>query len=299
MDKIFASKPGRKRFIFLISILLLLLLLVRFYMLPIESFSDKINETIISFLEKFITSVFTAVIVGYFLYWIIGDEKKKQLEFTESSYEIEKHLSNSRLKTERWLFNGGLGRYTKSDTIPKLSERASKERQTITVHLIVINPFNISLIQKYINFRVSVETPSKKAYWTELEVQSEILATIVTALFYKKQNQFLDISVKIKDFFTLSRMDISSSLAVITREDPAIPSIIVEKDSYLYRHYSEEFQQVYRQSKTLDYVFSGIGAPTKNEIQLCIQSLFPFESINSLLLEAVYSKFEKPKNPFA
>jgi len=298
MYKIFASKPGRIRFLWTIFSLLALLLLIRFLVFPVDSFSVKVNENISSFLEKFITSVFTAVVVGLFLYWIQGDEKKKHIEFTESSYEIEKHLVKARQKTDNWYFNGGLGRYSKSDTIPKLSELALEESRTIFIYIIVINPFNPTLLQKYINFRVSVDKPSNRDRWTELEVQSEILATILTAFYYKRINQFLTISVKVKDFFTLSRMDISSSLAVITREDPTIPSIIAEKDSYMYKHYAEEFQQVERQSKRLDYLFPSLNYPTKEDAQQCIQTLFPGEIVSEQLLESVYSKYCFPKSPF-
>lgn len=299
MDKIFSSKPGMRRFLFTISLLIFFLLIVRYYVLPLDSLSDSFNDNSKSFIEKFITSVFTAVVVGYFLYWINADEKKKEVEFTESGYEIEKHLSNSRKTTDSWLFNGGLGRYTKSDTIPKLAERASKERKTISINLIVLNPFNISLIDKYIDFRLSVETQSKKAKWTKSEVQSEILATIITALFYKKRNQFLNISIKVKDFFTLSRMDISDSIAVITREDPIIPSLILTKDSYLYKHYSEEFQQVSRQSKSVDFIFSNGDELTIEEIQNCFFSIFPNEVISQELIGSVFNKFEFPENPFS
>lgn len=299
MDKIFSSKPGRRRFLFTISLIILLLLLVRFHILPLESLTDSSNENLKSFIEKFITSVFTAVVVGYFLYWIVADEKKKEVQFTESGAEIEKHLANSRKTTGSWLFNGGLGRYTKSDTIPLLSERASKQRQTIFINLIVLNPFNISLVEKYIEFRLSVETKSKRAKWTNSEVQSEILATIITALFYKRHNQFLNISVKVKDFFTLSRMDISDTIAVITREDPTIPSIILEKDSYMYKHYSEEFQQVSRQSMSIDYTFPNVEVLTIEETQKCLSTLFPNEKISSGILEAVFNKFKSPENPFS
>ncbi|GAA4448696.1 hypothetical protein GCM10023189_06950 [Nibrella saemangeumensis] len=275
------------------------MLVIRYGVLPIEAISNAANVNIESFIDKFITSVFTAVIVGYFLFWIIADEKKKQIEFTESRSEIEKYLSNSRKTTDSWLFNGGLGRYTKSDTIPKLSEHALKERKTIYINIIVLHPFNISLLNKYIDFRLSVESPNKRAKWTILEAQSEILATIITALYYKKHNQFLNISIKVKDFFTLSRMDISNSLAVITREDPTIPSIILEKDSFMYKHYSEEFQQVSRQSQSLDYTFSSVEAPTIQEIQKCLSSMFPQDTICADLLDNIFNKFKTPENPFA
>lgn len=299
MDKIFSSKPGRRRFLITIFLLILLLFVIRFCVLPINYLSNSSNENLTSFIEKFITSVFTAVLVGYFLYWVIADEKKKQVEFTESGHEIEKYLSNSRKNTNSWLFNGGLGRYTKSDTIPELSIRASKERQTISINLIVLNPFNNFLIEKYVDFKRSVEIPSKRAKWTKQEVQSEILATIITALFYKRQNQFLNISIKVKDFFTLSRMDISQTLAIITREDPAIPAIILEKDSHMYKHYVEEFQQVNRQSQSVDYDFSNVEDLTIENVQECLNTIFPNEAIPTGLVDQVLNKFKSPKNPFS
>lgn len=298
MDKIFASAIIRKKFLFTIAVLICLLLLIRYCILPIDLISVKSNDNIGSFIDKFVASVFTAVVVGYFLFWMQSEEKKKELEFTESGYEIEKYLSKTRITTGNWLFNGGLGRYTKFATIPILSAQALKDRRTIAIKIIVINPFNIELLQKYIDFRVSVEKNKKKKKWTQSEVQSEILATIITAFHYKKVNQFLDISVNVKDFFTLSRMDISDTVAIITREDPAIPSIIVNKNSHMYMHYSEEFQQVLRQSKNVDYTFSSIEIPSKDEIRTCITALYPEQIFSEELLKKVYNKFKEPKSPF-
>jgi hypothetical protein len=298
MDKIFASKPGRRRFLFTILLLITLLSVLRFSLFPIKGLSDNTNATIITFLQACITSVSTAVIVGYFLYWIQGEETKKQIDFTESGSEIEKKLKEARTKTDIWLFNGGLGRYTKSDTMPKLSENALADRKTIIIKIIVLNPFNKELLKRYISFRISVEDQSKKSFWTELVVQSEILSTIITALYYKKNNQLLDITIKIKDFFTLSRMDIGSNIAIITREDPTIPSIILKKESYMYKHYTEEFQQADRQSHNLDYFFPNFDKPTKDEVEACLTQLFPNEVINPTLLETSYEKFKNPTNPF-
>ena len=93
-------------------------------------------------------------------------------------------------------------------------------------------------------------------------------------------------------------MDISRSVAVITREDPAIPSIVANKNSYMYMHYSEEFQQVLRQSKNVNYTFSTMQWPSKSEIQHCIAILYPEQDISTELLEAVSNKFNNPKSPF-
>lgn len=302
MDKIFSNTYIRNKFIFTIIIYLLFLLLIRYCLLPIDSLSEKSNENIGSFIDRFVTSVFTAVIVGYFLYLMQIEEKKREIEFTDSGYEIEKHLSKARTETEKWYFNGGLGRYTKFSTIPKLSKIASDERKTISVNLIMINPFNKQLLEKYISFRISLENESKKINWTELEVQSEILATIITALYYKKTNQFLNISINIKNFFTLTRMDISNSIAVITREDPSIPSIIAKSDTYMYKHYSEEFQQVLRQSSPIDYIFPELNTPSNEEIIQCLSTIFPtefsIENFNQALIDKTINKFNNPKNPF-
>lgn len=298
MDKIFASKYILKRFLFTTFILSVLLLLIRYCLLPFSEFSKEANDNIASLIEKFTTSIFTAVVVGYFVYWMQVEEKKKEIEFTESGHEIENHLSRARLKTESWCFNGGLGRYTKLSTIPLLSDQSRKDRRTISIRLIVLNPFNIQLLQKYIAFRRSVEKNTKKEEWTELYIQSEILATIITAFYYRKTNQFLNITIHLKDFFTLSRMDISSSSAIITREDPAIPSIIVKEGSYMYKHYAEEFQQVKRQSRVIDYEFRTMETPSKAEMESCINELFPDAQLSADLIDLVCKNFIKPQSPF-
>lgn len=298
MDKIFSSKYIRTKFLYTVIITIILFYIIRYLILPSIDIPKSLSDFLCSAIDKFNASLITAVIVGYFLYLMQIEEKKRELEFTDAGDEIEKYLSRGRQATETWRFTGGLGRYTKQTTIPQLSKIASENRRTISVELIMINPFNQNLLDKYIAFRISVEKEKNKQYWTPEIVQTEILATIITAFYYRKLNQFLNISVYIKDFFTLSRMDISSDFAVITREDPKIPSVVAKKGAYLFQHYSEEFQQVLRQSKKLEYLFPNSISPSRSEIEICTKALFPNEFLSKEILDLVYDKFQNPKNPF-
>ncbi|KIC00763.1 hypothetical protein OA88_17750 [Flavobacterium sp. JRM] len=296
MDKIFANKKVLKNFIITIISILLLLAALRFFVLPINSWNEKLNLEIISFIDKFSTSVITAVIVGAFMYQLQKDEKRKLIEFTNSSPQIEDKLDKSRKECENWKFNGGLGRYTRYKTIPKLSKIASKKRETLKLEIILLNPENDSLLSKYIDFRNSLST---EINWSKDFVRNEILATIIKASTTLKHNQFLEIEIYLKDFFTLSRMDISNTQAIITREDPLIPSIICYNDSYMYKHYKEEYQQVKRQSKKLIIKEEEqINEINEENIIQFITHICPNLKLEKKDIQTISNNIDGQKNPF-
>lgn len=295
MDKLFGNLKIRKQFLFFVISTLILLLIIRFGVFPIESVNESTNKEIVSFIDKFVTSIITALIVGYFIYKLQIDEKKKSLEFTSSSPQIEDKLDQARKKCDSWKFNGGLGRYTRYMTLPELSSISSKKRETYKVELIILNPENDILLQKYADFRNSVNL---KANWNINFLRKELLATLFSAIYTTKTNQFLEIDVYVKDFFTLSRMDISNETAIISREDPLIPTIICYNESYLFKHYKEEFQQVKRQSKKIDLDKINTFLLDLNNLDSLSRILFPCLAFTKNELNEILQEVNNPKNPF-
>jgi len=294
MDKLFGNQKIRNQFLFFIAITLILLLIIRFFVFPLSTLNEITNKEFVSFIDKFVASIITAIIVGFFIYKLQIDEKKKSLEFTSSSPQIEDHLNRSRINCDSWKFNGGLGRYTRFKTIPELSKIASKKRETYRVEIIILNPENDTLLQKYADFRNSVDD---KSDWNIIFLRTELLTTIFSAINTTKTNQFLEIEIYIKDFFTLSRMDISNETAIISREDPLIPSIICNKESYLFKHYKEEFQQVKRQSKKLILKENSFSLNVKN-IESLGKKLFQSLTFTEEEIKTILELTTKPTNPF-
>ncbi|WP_448138442.1 hypothetical protein [Sphingobacterium siyangense] len=295
MDKLFGNHKVRKQFLYFVISILILLLIIRFLGFPIKALEETTNKEIISFIDKFVTSIITALIVGYFIYKLQIDEKKKSLEFTSSSPQIEDKLDQARNTCDSWKFSGGLGRYTRYMTLPELSNISSKKRETYKIELIILNPENDILLQKYADFRNNV---NHKANWNIYFLRKEILATIYSAVCITKTNQFLEIDIFIKDFFTLSRMDISNETAIISREDPLIPTIICYKESYLFKHYKEEFQQVKRQSKKIDLYNNDSILPDIENLELLSKKLFPSIGFSKIELNDILEEVKKTKNPF-
>lgn len=294
MDKLFGNNEIRKQFLRFIIAFLIFLLITRFGIFPIEGLKEKANQEFVSFIDKFVTSIITALVVGFFIYKLQIDEKKKLLEFTSSSPQIEDKLHQARNNCDSWKFNGGLGRYTRFKTLPELSNICIKKRETYKVEIIILNPENEVLLQKYADFRNSVDT---KANCNTLFLRKELLATIFSAINIARTNQFLEIDIFIKDFFTLSRMDISNETAIISREDPLIPTIICYKESYLFKHYKEEFQQVRRQSKKI-YLDIDLFNLDEVTIEAVSKRIFPNIDFSKVEFNDILEEINTPTNPF-
>ncbi len=163
---------------------------------------------------------------------------------------IESILEKGRQDTDFWYFNGGTGTYTKAVTLPSLSQRASNLGKNISIELLIINPFNNDICSLYAQLRASLRQNDKDSQkWTSSYVRNHSLATIVLCYSLCSQNTFLNISIGLKNHFSLFRFDISSNKVLITKEDPKELAMLFDRGSFTYDSYKSDFKQIFEQSQ--------------------------------------------------
>jgi hypothetical protein len=299
MEKIFSSIRERRQFLFLIVALLALILLLRIYVFPkIDNLTIK--ENVLSISDKLFTSLITTVIVGWFVFWISYEEIKKKVELIRSTRLIEEKLESLRRDTNQYYFSGGTGSYTRTVTLPKLNELSYSNKSSISVSIILMNPNNELLCNTYSSYKNSLEGFNK---WNNIEVRSKIFASILSIYKYKMNSNFLEVNIYLKDFFSLLRIEISQNGIVISKEDKELPILYLDKSSYLYSPYVEDFRQVVKQSKLITI---------KNEFQFDLDKINIFDLVeitkffddlsidppNQTELTKIIEILKKNENPF-
>jgi hypothetical protein len=83
-------------------------------------------------------------------------------------------------------------------------------------------------------------------------VRLELLSTIVSAFIWKTEQPLLKIKIALKDQFSLFRIDLSETRAILTREDPKEPAILYEKGTFFYNAYYQDLIQAFEQSTQVD-----------------------------------------------
>lgn len=217
---------SRRVFIFSASTLLILEVLV----LGIVNFrSGHLKETAFSLTNEVLVNLIAASITAIFLvvllvYLLPIEERPKAVEILDPSRTKTLHdLALS--QTDFWLHHGHIGRWVRIAAMPAMAKLSVERGTTSTVKLLLLNPANESLCGHYLDYRKRI--PFKEdTIRTIADVQAEILATVVIASYFHHSHQGLSIQVFFQDQLSLTRDDISATLAFRTQIDPRCPSLV-------------------------------------------------------------------------
>lgn len=227
-------------------------------------------------LDSTFISLTVTIGIGLFLFYIELPEDEKKFEILES-FKLKELFEKERNNTEIWYFTGGLGRYTRLATIPKIAQIAQKNNQHKSIKIQLIDPGNEEVCANYANFRRSLHSATENdVVWSKDYVRKECIATIVSAIIHKCNYPLLDLSIYLKNNFSTLRIDLSSKAAIVTKEDTKEPALISREGSFLYRTYKEEMLQTFKEYKLLNtsehfpYMLSTL---TKEQIQEVVRKI--------------------------
>lgn len=216
-----------------------------------------------SILNSLFVSLTVTVSIGLFLFSIELPDEEKKFEIIEP-FKLGELFENERSRTEIWYFTGGLGRHTRAVTIPALAKLAQSANQHKIVKIQLINPDDEKVCSDYANYRRALKSASKNSgKWTISFVKRECTATIIAAALYKNEFPLLELTICLKNNFSTLRIDISSKVAIITKEDPSEPALVCREGSFLYRTYKEELLQTFKEYKIVD---TNVSFPYKASI---------------------------------
>jgi hypothetical protein len=160
-------------------------------------------------------------------------------------------FEDARKHTDRWMFKGGTGTYTRAVTLPECVRSARQERRNLLVRLEIIDPTDESLCEKYIRYRTSLssEPDGTGEIWTTDRARKESFATLLAALWYRQNFQLLDIAIGLSSNMSTFRFDLSSSCIIITQDDPEFPAVRIANESPLYDGFATELSTSLSQAR--------------------------------------------------
>lgn len=253
MDEILSKQHYRRTFFGVVALLLLLALITRFFVLPYIDPTQRMTSAALvgSLLDNFVVSLFLAVFLGAFVFWLTPSIVKRSAIEVIAPKQINPLLKSATSATRSWTYKGACGRYTRATTIPKLAEAARTEGIGRDITICLLNPTNDSLCSEYATYRRSLKSGNSGPPWTRQAVQEEILATAITALKFQFSEPLLRIRVFFVDHFSAFRLDISDQYVVITKEDKEASALRADSGTYFYDSYKDDVRLTERQSKEM------------------------------------------------
>ena len=240
------------------------LVITRFFLIPYLSGKPVEGILIIinAVLDNFLAALITSISVTLLLLWLTPPSAELAVMEVIDSPRIAEVLKQGRDRVTEYWYKGNTGRYVRSVVLPNLAKEARLENATKNVFLIVLDPLNDNACEYYALFRKRLRSAVKDKPWTGLRVQLELYSTIVSTYAWKAQEPSLNVTVALVDVMSLFRIDFSSRLAVITREDERQPALMCEANTLFYKSYREDLFISLQQARVLPN--NVIGVPLQH-----------------------------------
>ena len=229
---------------------LLGLLAVRYFVLP--WFDSDLSRGALPLtaqvLENVSTTIVVTLLVASFLWWIAPTRAGQAGVILVEPRELARHFRDGLATSSTWCFFGGCGRYFRTVVLDTMKQRATAESTAKSVAAIILNPENQVLCEQHAKYRGGTRRGHREGNWTGTRVKQELIATIVRSKASASGPSLLDVEIRVSNYFSSFRVDISQSCAIQTREDPIAPALRSEKGSYYYEAQMNEFRLVREQA---------------------------------------------------
>ncbi|MFJ7680281.1 hypothetical protein ACIQXQ_19835 [Peribacillus sp. NPDC097198] len=297
MEKLLYSATSRNKFLALSLLILFFILMIRYLLLP----NLKIEIALInSVLENLFSTGFTTILIAYLVFWLTPKVMNNSNMEVISPYQIKEKLREGREADEYW-YSGGTGRHTRAVTLPELAKASRTSNTTKRIYIQVLDPTNNDVLESYVNYRNRVRTGAKDP-WNIERAKKEIYATIISVYIWKREQPLIEVTLGLKKEVSLFRFDLSSSVLVITKEDPAEPALFCVQGTFFHKAYKEELRLSLEQSRVLrtdikGFIFSELS---KEKLIYILKKLEIYdESLNDINLEEIIGLIRKGENPYA
>jgi hypothetical protein len=251
------SKIGHKyrvRWFYAASVVTLVaIFLLRFVLLPKLMGPHALSpwETTGKILDAFLTALIASVVITLLREWLTPEYMQSAAIEVIEPFRIAETLRLALEKTDEWWYRGHSGRHFRAVTLPKLAEDARARSITIAIRLQILDPTDDATCARYANYRLSLASATEGAPWTKQRARNELIATILSAYAWKAEIPRLDFKIALFDNLSLFRIDLSSRLALITKEAKQEPALKCDEESIFYTSFRQDLVLGFEQAKAL------------------------------------------------
>lgn len=236
----FKAPTTGRLFTWFVVLVCVLLLALRYWIGDFD-----VAKVLSSIIEALLGTFFAALGISAFLRYFAPRDVSSEISIVEPR-DLNREFGKLLATTNMWRYKGNFGRWFRTKALSSLSHRAESEHLEIEVMCIVIDPDDDKLCTLHAQARNAAKTADGKQNWTADDVRREVYATIVCCFAYKAT---LNIRVGLLNYFEPQRFDISSTAAIITREDRKAPALRLNQGGYFLSAASRDYANAFEQCR--------------------------------------------------
>jgi len=211
-----------------------------------------------SIIDNLLVALIASIAVTALVIWLTPPVMKTAVMEVVEPFRIRETLHQALDRTDEWWYRGHSGRHFRAVTLPQLAADARAGNVSKKVFLLILNPTRSETCSYYALYRQRLRSAKRDKPWTPERVLIELNVTIVVAYAWKAQEPSLDIVVALIDTVSLFRIDLSSRLALITKEEPQEPALRCDEGTFFYKSFREDLLSSLQQARVLPKDINGI-----------------------------------------
>jgi hypothetical protein len=269
------SSPTQRRFLIVISALLIIFCFVAVFILYIFTTDTRGWNILIALLVEIVASATFASFSALYLYYFFTDPFDVAAATQLLATDIGAALEDIASRATEYKVYVRTGRHFRAIILPLLAATAARKRIPIRVEIILLDFRDQVTCEKYASFRQ--EASFDKQLWSLEYVQTEVIATILRAIEVSKASStFIEIDLYLSRRLSTFRIEGTSDAIIVTREDPADNAARYRRSDPHFGAFLKEFSWIRQEA---DRVSVGRRLPQFRE-------MFPDFSEERILAEA-------------
>jgi hypothetical protein len=294
MDAILSNQRYRAIFLSSSCVFLIALFLVRYKVLP--SFNARLphsfTEISAALVEGLITTSIVTIMVAAFIFFATPAVMRvARIEAVEPQ-AIGALLREASVKSVRWTLKGGMGRYTRAETLAMLVRVARQSGVRRKIRLILIDPDDERACTGYAIYRNGLFSASKKEPLTAASVRDQILATILATAKVGVSESMIDVELVLLPIWSVMRIDLSDQYVLITSEDGREPGLRADNGTPFYNTYAKDLDLIARQGRSLPQLecLLGLQFDSAGDLSLLLDRLgLTHSDLDAARLERIWN----------
>jgi hypothetical protein len=292
---------NRRLYVSSLIAVVIALAVVRLFALPQwdDDAGPDLPSIVGSLLDSFLGASLAALGVSLLVLWLFpsGTDNKDEATIIPPR-EIGSELVDSASKATDWGYRGHTGRYLRTTVLPILEQAANKHGRYVDISVELLDPENDEAIEFFVNYRRQVN-PDKVDYWTSQRAKIEILATVAALALASQRSPRLSCSVFLGSSVSPFTVDMSSSVAIVTRESSSMSALKYPIGSSFFDSVREDLHLSRRQARELPRLPAGsYGLDTGGAVSTVLDELDLGREVSLGMIASIVDVIDKPVSPY-
>jgi hypothetical protein len=242
------SPYAKRKFFSIYLLLLAFVLLLLFVLVQSLDQNGTARAVAISFLGNFASAIAIVIVTYGFFVYVTPPGLRNAEVVPLRNVEIGEQIFDLRAGVSDYWFWGRSGGYFRQHVLPSLNTLAERDRRHVVVRIVVPDYSQPENAVRYAKMRRGLNEAAD-----EHTLAANVIATVATAVSEAARNPYFQVQIGLCASVPVLRYDISNIGALITRDAPSLPAILINSGNPYFETFRDAVENELAQARTVKW----------------------------------------------